>query len=82
MSKLVAIAAYVCITGMKNIQLIEKQKGSYRLLINGVECLFVPLDLFTTGLMPVKRTQVNNSLGWYVNRKFVSYNKIKAVIKR
>jgi hypothetical protein len=65
---------------MQNIQIIEKQNGNYRLLINGIECLFIPLDLFTTGLMPVKRTQVNNSLGWYVNRKFVSYKQIKKAI--
>jgi len=66
---------------MANIQLIEKQKGSYRLRINNVECLFIPLDLFTNGIFPVKRTQVNNSLGWYVNRNFISYKKIKKVIK-
>lgn len=64
-----------------NIKLIERQGNNYRLLIDGVECLFIPLDLFTTGIMPVKRTQVNNSLGWYVNRKFASYKQIKKAIK-
>lgn len=66
---------------MSNIELIEKHGNNYRLLINGIECLFIPLDLFTTGLLPVKRTQVNNSLGYYVGGKFISYKKIKKVIK-
>lgn len=63
-----------------NIQMIEKQKNNYRLTVYGIECLFIPLDLFTTGLFPVKKCLVNGSLGWYVNRKFVSYNQIKKAI--
>ncbi len=63
------------------IQLIEQKAGNYRLNIEGIECLFIPLDLFTISIFPVKRTMVNGSLGWYVNRKFVSYNKIKKIIK-
>lgn len=63
-----------------NIQLIDKQDNNYRLLIEGVECLFIPLDLFVSGVLPVKKTQVNGSLGWYVRGKFVSYRKIKSAI--
>lgn len=59
------------------VELIEKQGNKYRLKINGTECLFIPLDLFTTNFLPVKRCLNNNSLGWYVNRKFVSYKMIK-----
>lgn len=62
------------------IQLIEKQGNKYRLQIDNIECLFIPLDLFTTNFLPAKRCLNNNSLGWYVNRKFVSYKQIKKVI--
>lgn len=65
---------------MPDIQLIEKEKNNYRLLINGIECLFIPLDLFTNELFPVKKCLNNNSLGWYVNRKFISYKQIKKAI--
>ena len=64
------------------IQLIEKQNTNYRLLINEVECLFMPMDLFTTSFLPVKKCVVNGSIGWYVKRKFISYNKIKKAIKQ
>lgn len=50
-------------------------------MINEVECLFMPMDLFTTSFLPVKKCVVNGSIGWYVNRKFISYNKIKKAIK-
>jgi hypothetical protein len=63
------------------IQLLEKQGNKYRLKINDKEVLFIPLELFTTKFLPVRKCLNNNSLGWYVNRKFVSYRKIKNVIK-
>lgn len=75
------IAANTYIDATMSIQLIEKQKGNYRLLIYGIECLFIPMELFTTGLFPVKKCLSNGSLGWYVKRKFVSYNKVKKAIK-
>lgn len=63
------------------IQLIDKQGSNYRLSIYGIECLFIPMELFTTGLFPVKKCLSNGSLGWYVKRKFVSYKQVKKVIK-
>lgn len=63
-----------------NIKLIEKQGNIYRLLIGGTTCDFIPMELFTTGILPVKKCMVNGSLGWYVNRKFASYKKIKKAI--
>ena len=64
-----------------DIQLIEKHKNIYRLLIDGVRCDFIPLDLFIHNIFPVKRCVANGRLGWYVKRKFVSYWQIKKAIK-
>lgn len=61
--------------------MLDKQRVGYRLLIYGTECQFMPMELFTTGLFPVKKCLNNGSFGWYVNRKFVSYRQIKAAIK-
>ena len=61
------------------IQVIDKHSGNYRLIINGGECIFKPMELFNTGLFPVKKCVVNGSLGWYVKRRFISYNKIKKI---
>lgn len=75
-----SLTANTYIDDTMNIQIIEKQKGSYRLNIYGVECLFIPMELFTTGLLPVKKCLNNGSFGWYVNRKFISYKAIKKTI--
>lgn len=64
-----------------NIQVIDKQPNNYRLIINGIECTFMPMDIFTNGLFPVKKCLNNNSLGWYVGRKFVSHKQIKTAIQ-
>lgn len=64
-----------------NIQLIEKQGNIYRLTINGIFCDFIPMELFVNDVFPVKKCMVNGSLGWYVNRRFVSYRQIKKAIK-
>lgn len=80
-SSIVALAGNTMIGVTMGIQLIEKQKGNYRLLINGVECQFKPMELFTNGLFPVNKCLNNGSLGWYVKRKFVSYKQIKDAIK-
>lgn len=63
------------------IELIERQGNKYRLKVDNTEVLFIPLDLFTTRFLPVKRCLSNGSLGWYVNRKFTSYKQIKNAIK-
>ncbi len=38
------------------------------------------MDVFKKGLQPVKRVIKNGTLGWYLDRKFVSRNKIKELI--
>lgn len=62
------------------IKLIDKQRSNYRLKIGDTVCLFNKLNLFTNGIFPVKRCVVNGSFGWYVERNFISYNKIKKAI--
>ena len=74
------ITTNIIITATMTIKLIDKQGGNYRLKIGNTFCLFSELNLFTNGLFPVKRTMVNGSLGWYVERNFISYNKIKCAI--
>jgi hypothetical protein len=64
------------------IQVIEKQDNIYRLLIDGVRCDFIPLELFVNSILPVKKCYVNGSLVYYVNRKRVSYWQIKKAIKK
>jgi hypothetical protein len=64
------------------IQVIEKHENIYRLLIDGVRCDFIPLELFVNSILPVKKCYVNGSLVYYVNRKRVSYWQIKKAIKK
>ena len=50
--------------------------------IHGVDCVFMPMELFTgNNFLPNKKIVKGSTLGWYVNRKFVSYNQIRAAIK-
>ena len=75
-----SIACNISIDDTMTVKLTEKQGDNYRLKIGNTFCLFNKLNLFTNGLFPVKRTMANGSLGWYVERKFVSYKKIKYAI--
>ena len=46
-----------------------------------MDCGFMPMALFTNKrLMPLLPKIKGATLGWYVNRKFVSYKQIKSVI--
>ena len=49
--------------------------------INGVQCEFIPMVLFTgESIMPVPAKVKGSTYGWYINRKWVSYNQIKKAI--
>lgn len=63
------------------IQLTEKQKGKFCMVINGIHCVFMPMELFAeNNLFPLKKVVKGSTLGWYVNRKFVSFWQIKKEI--
>jgi hypothetical protein len=56
------------------IQLIDKQKGKYTLLIHDIECVFMPMQLF----VPKNKSVIK----WKVGDKQISYNQIKKAIKQ
>lgn len=59
------------------------QLKSYRIILNNIECTFIPMDLFLKNdIIPLKK-QVHKSKGylfWNVIGKQISYNKIKSEI--
>ena len=65
------------------IQVTDIQKGKFCMVIHGVECVFMPMELFVDyQFLPLDKKIKKSTLGWYVARKFVSYNQIKkAIIK-
>lgn len=64
------------------IQLIKKEAGIFYINIHGIECVFIPMCLFTNKqLLPIKPKVKGSTLHWYVNRKYISYNQIKKAIK-
>ncbi len=65
------------------IQLIKKEAGKFYMDIHGVECVFMPMCLFTDKqFLPIEPKVKGSVLHWYVNRKYVSYNQIKEAIKK
>ena len=64
------------------VQLIEKQKGKFCMNINGIDCTFMAMSLFVgNNLFPVEAKVKGSTLGWYINRKWISYKQIKKVIQ-
>ena len=63
------------------IQITEIQKDKIHLTINGVECVFMPMELFRWDrFLPVNKKVKGSALYWYV-KDDVSYNQIKSAIK-
>lgn len=63
------------------IQYIEHKDGKFYMNIHNVECYLHKINLYTNGLAPHKRADKPSTIGWYINRKFVSYQQIKNAIK-
>lgn len=62
------------------VQVIENNGNKWHMIINGVDCVFIPLSLFVgNNLFPTK-PNVEKGLRWRVNRKWVSYKQIKNAI--
>lgn len=62
------------------IQLIDKQGNKWHMIINGVECVFIPLSLFVGNRLLPEKPNVDKGLRWRVNRKWISYKQIKYAI--
>lgn len=65
------------------IQLIEIQTNKYTLKIYGIECIFIPMNLFiSNSFLPLTAFVPKNKsvIKWKVNGKQVSYNQIKKAI--
>ena len=63
------------------IQITDIQKGKFCMNINGVDCVFMPMELFKAdSFLPIDKKVKGSTLGWYVNRRFVSYWKIKKAL--
>lgn len=66
------------------LQVSDKQYESYRLLVDGVSCLFIPMALFLENDFRPLKPQVHKTKGylfWNVKGKQVSYTMIKKAIK-
>ena len=62
------------------IQIIERQYNGWRIAFNGAQLFFYPPSLyFLNSFVPLK-ANADNGLRWRVNRKWISYNQIKAKI--
>ena len=67
-----------------NVQLIDKQKGKYTLIIHEKKCVFMPMILFLSdSFLPLKPFVPKNKsvIKWKVNGRQVSYNQIKKAIR-
>ena len=50
--------------------------------IIGIDCTFMAMSLFVgNNLFPVEAKVKGSTLGWYINRKWISYKQIKKVIQ-
>lgn len=64
--------------------MIDLQTKSYTITINGINCLFMKMELYIgNSLLPLKPFVRSNKaiLYWNVNGKQVSYNQIKKLIR-
>jgi len=63
------------------IQVVEIKDGTFCINIYGKTCYFRPMELYVDyQILPLGKKIKGSTLGWYVNRRFVSYNQIKKSI--
>ena len=62
------------------IQIIEKQSNGWHILFNGAQLFFYPPRLYLLNSFVLLKANADNGLRWRVNRKWISYNQIKAKI--
>jgi len=61
------------------MQTTKKQLLTFHITIQGVACTWMPPTcLFVPWqFSPLRPVVKGSTLGWYINRKFVSYNQLK-----
>ena len=64
------------------IQLIEHKGSSWHMIIHGIDCTFIPMNLYIGNDLYAVKPDCENGLRWRVNRKWVSFNQIKNVINQ
>ena len=52
------------------------------MVIHGVECIFIPMELYVGNELLPQKPNADRGLRWRVNRKWVSYRQIKRRIER
>ena len=62
------------------LQLLEKDGNKWHMLIHEKECMFTPMVLYVGNNLYPEKPNSDRGLRWRVNRKWVSYNQIKALI--
>jgi len=63
------------------IQCIEKQGHTFCFVIEGRRYDFVKCSLYLENhFMPLSAKVKGSTMGWYIGRKFVSYNQLKKAI--
>lgn len=63
------------------IQFIEKQSTTFCFTINSKRYYLIKCNLYyQNDLLSLKANVKGSTLGWYIQRKFVSYNQLKKAI--
>lgn len=64
------------------IKVTDYKKPIFCIEIYNTPYQFIPMDLFTSkNFLPIAKKVKGSTLGWYVNRRWVSYNQLRNAIR-
>jgi hypothetical protein len=64
------------------IKVIDYKKPIFYIIVYDINCQFIPIELYTDkAFLPIPKKVKGSTLGWYINRKWVSYNQIRQSIR-